>query len=55
MPREVGPMEGVITFTYEDAAGNAQYLEVPFTFEAQEMPVWDDSDMFEDQMCIRDR
>ena len=48
MPREVGPMEGVITFTYEDAAGNAQYLEVPFTFEAQEMPVWDDSDMFED-------
>ena len=48
MPREVGPMEGVITFTYEDAAGNAQYLEVPFTFEVQEMPVWDDSDMFED-------
>ncbi len=42
MPREAGPMEGVVTFTYEDAAGNPQYLEIPFTFEAQEMPVWDD-------------
>lgn len=48
MPREVGPMEGVVTFTYEDAAGNAQYLEVPFTFEVMEMPEWDDPGMWEE-------
>ncbi len=42
VPREVGPMEGVVTFTYEDATGSQQYLEVPFTFEVMEMPVWDD-------------
>ena len=48
IPREVGPMEGVVTFTYEDAAGNAQFIEVPFTFEAMEMPVWDDPGIYEE-------
>ena len=43
VPREVGPMEGTITFTYEDATGSQQYIEVPFTFDVQEMPVYDDS------------
>ena len=41
-------MEGVVTFTYEDAAGNAQFIEVPFTFEAMEMPVWDDPGIYEE-------
>lgn len=42
IPREAGPMEGTITFSYEDTAGAQQYIEVPFTFEISEMPVWDE-------------
>lgn len=48
IPRQVGPMEGKIIFSYEDAAGNAQTIEVPFTFQAMEMPVWDDEGMWEE-------
>lgn len=42
IPREVGSMEGTITFTYEDGNGEAQFLEVPFTFEVMEAPVYDE-------------
>lgn len=42
VPYEVGPVEGKVVFTYDDVEGNAQVYEVPFTFEAMEMPVWDD-------------
>lgn len=36
-PREPGAMEGRIIFTYEDASGNQQTYEKPFTFEAMDM------------------
>jgi|GEM_PF-441732 len=49
IPREVGPMEGVITFTYEDGGGQQQYLEVPFVFEAMEMPVWNEMDILDEE------
>lgn len=42
IPREVGPMEGTITFTYEDGNGDPQFLEVPFTFQVMEAPVYDE-------------
>ncbi len=42
VPKEVGPMTGTITFTYEDGKGEAQFLEVPFTFEVMEAPVYDE-------------
>ena len=42
IPREVGPMEGKVIFTFEDASGQEQVIEKPFVFEAMEMPVWDD-------------
>jgi len=45
IPREVGPMEGKVIFTYEDASGQEQRLEKEFVFEAMEMPVWDDPGM----------
>ncbi len=48
IPRELGPMEGSITFSYEDAAGDAQYTEIPFTFEVTEMPVSDDPGMYDE-------
>ena len=40
IPRKGGPLEGKIIFTYEDASGDEQILERPFTFEVMdEMPV----------------
>lgn len=42
VPRAVGPMEGTITFTYEDGNGEPQFLEVPFTFQVMEAPVYDE-------------
>lgn len=43
IPRKGGTMEGKIIFTYEDAAGDQQILERPFSFEIQaEMPVFDE-------------
>lgn len=42
IPKEVGPMEGLVTFTYEDNAGASQYIEVPFVFKATEMPDWNE-------------
>jgi len=43
IPRQGGTMEGKIIFTYEDAAGDQQTLEQPFSFEVMaEMPVWDE-------------
>ncbi|MDO4551896.1 MAG: NEW3 domain-containing protein, partial [Bacillota bacterium] len=45
VPREAGPFNGAVTFTYEDSAGAQQYLEVPFTFQAVEMPIWDEEPM----------
>ncbi|QAT41944.1 COG1361 S-layer family protein [Aminipila luticellarii] len=47
IPREVGPMEGTITFTFEDGNGDPQFLEVPFTFQAMEAPEDDGLNMEE--------
>lgn len=42
IPRAGGPMAGKIIFTYEDASGDEQILERPFSFEVMgEMPVFD--------------
>lgn len=43
IPRQGGTMEGKVVFTYEDAAGDQQILERPFSFEVMaEMPVFDE-------------
>jgi len=42
IPRETGPMEGRVIFTYEDLDGVPIIHEVPFVFQVMEMPVWDD-------------
>jgi hypothetical protein len=43
IPRKGGTMEGKIIFTYEDAAGDEQVLERPFSFEIQaEMPAMEE-------------
>ena len=43
IPRQAGTMEGKLTFTYEDASGNEQVLEKPFSFQVmEEMPAPDD-------------
>lgn len=42
MPRQVGPMEGKVIFTYEDADGVQTSYEEPFLFQVVEMPVWDE-------------
>lgn len=43
IPRQGGTMEGKIIFTYEDAAGDVQILERPFSFEIQaEMPAMEE-------------
>jgi len=43
IPRKGGTMEGKIIFTYEDAAGDEQILERPFSFEVmEEMPAFDE-------------
>lgn len=41
IPRQGGNMEGRIIFTYEDASGNEQVFERPFSFQVMdEMPNW---------------
>ncbi|MBE6031788.1 MAG: hypothetical protein E7224_01165 [Clostridiales bacterium] len=47
VPRQPGPVNGTIIFTYEDPNGMEQVQEVAFTFEAMEMPVWEDPFMNE--------
>ncbi|MBN7773868.1 COG1361 S-layer family protein [Clostridium aminobutyricum] len=42
IPREEGTMQGTITFTFEDGNGEAQFLEVPFTFETMAAPVFEE-------------
>jgi len=42
IPREPGPMAGMVIFTYEDIDGQQIIHEVPFEFMVMEMPVWDD-------------
>lgn len=43
IPRQGGTMEGKIIFTYEDASGDEQIFEKPFTFQVMdEMPVFDE-------------
>lgn len=42
-PRKGGTMEGKVIFTYEDAAGDVQVLERPFSFQVMdEMPAFDE-------------
>ncbi|WP_419822158.1 COG1361 S-layer family protein [Anoxybacterium hadale] len=49
IPREEGAMEGKIIFTYEDAAGDEQVLERPFSFNIMgEMPAWEEETPPED-------
>ncbi len=45
IPREVGPMSGKVTFTYEDASGTEQTLEKEFTFQIMEMPPMEEEPM----------
>lgn len=43
IPRKGGPVEGLITFTYEDVEGKEQTYSVPFSFEAMaDMPVMEE-------------
>jgi len=42
IPRDAGPMEGKVVFTYEDLDGQQIIHEVPFTFMVMEMPEWED-------------
>ncbi len=43
IPRTGGALEGKIIFTYEDASGDVQILERPFSFQVMdEMPVFDE-------------
>lgn len=39
IPREAGNVEGVVTFTYENIAGEPQSREMAFSFPVNEMPV----------------
>jgi hypothetical protein len=41
-PRQAGPVSGIVTFSFEDAAGAPQTIEVPFEFTAMEMPIFED-------------
>jgi hypothetical protein len=50
IPRQAGTMEGKLIFTYEDATGNEQVLEKPFTFQVMEqMPAPDNGVPPDDQ------
>jgi hypothetical protein len=42
IPRDVGPMEGKVIFTYEDLDGATITHEVPIEFQIRDMPVWQD-------------
>lgn len=46
-PKAEGPFEGKVIFSFEDAAGDPQTLEVPFTFSAMEQPPFVDPGMEE--------
>lgn len=50
VPRQAGPVEGMVVFTYDDVAGNTIVEEYPFTFEAMEMPVFEDPFGFDTPM-----
>ncbi len=54
IPREVGAVEGTVIFTYEDMAGNEQRIEIPFSFEAAEMPEYDDPWAYEEPEPVKD-
>ncbi len=46
IPRNGGTLEGKIIFSYEDASGDVQILERPFSFQVMgEMPVFDEGMM----------
>ncbi|MCR5481990.1 MAG: hypothetical protein K6F52_04265 [Clostridia bacterium] len=49
VPREEGPLEGVITFTYEDADSVEQIYEMPFVFEVMAAPEWDEEEFPEEE------
>ena len=42
IPREAGPMEGKVIFTYEDIDGEQLIHEVPFVFQVMDMPLYED-------------
>lgn len=46
IPREVGDVEGTVTFIYENINGEEQVYEMPFIFSAMEMPVFDEEEMY---------
>ncbi|HWQ80169.1 MAG TPA: hypothetical protein VN381_15185 [Anaerovoracaceae bacterium] len=49
IPRQGGTMEGKVTFTYEDASGDQQVLERPFSFQImEEMPAFNEGPPPED-------
>lgn len=54
IPREVGPMEGTVIFTYEDLSGAEQRIEMPFSFEVTEMEEMEDPWMYEEPEPVKD-
>lgn len=50
IPRESGALEGVITFQYEDAAGQESVVEKAFQFTVAEEIIWEDPGMIEPEM-----
>lgn len=47
IPRQLGPLEGKVIFTYENMDGIETTYEEPFLFEVTEMPVWEEPEMEE--------
>ncbi|MDD3536818.1 MAG: CARDB domain-containing protein [Eubacteriales bacterium] len=41
-PNGPGPLNGKVIFTFEDAAGDEQIIEKPFTFQVGEAMVWEE-------------
>lgn len=49
IPRQAGPMSGVITFTYEDASGQELTFDKPFEFQVMEEMPFDEMDMMPEE------
>lgn len=54
IPREVGPVTGTVIFTYEDMGGIQHREEMPFSFEAMEMPVFEDPWAYEEPEPVKE-
>ncbi|MGI6747145.1 MAG: COG1361 S-layer family protein [Anaerovoracaceae bacterium] len=51
IPRSAGTMDGKVVFTFEDASGEEQTIERPFSFQVmEEMPVFDPGGMMPEEL-----